>query len=549
MVYQDFEIELITRPDGVHQVNVLHTPAGETRQDIAFGLSDDALRQKLIEMEEAVRYQPHLSAEQKRARAAAVQAFGHTLFHALLNDNLKSLYDQSRLLAKQQGAGLRLKLRIESPLLAAVPWELLYDGRFAEFLATSRQISLVRYVPLPRPAHATATKPPLHVLGIVAAPQILPPLDVALEKQQVAQALQPLTAKGLATLTWLEEANWRSLLRAMRQGPWHVLHYVGHSDFDTAEDEGYLSLTDAQGQEDRLYASKLGNLLADHGALRLVLLNSCKGARLGQDIYASIATTLVQKGLPAVIGMQYDISNEAAIELAQMFYEMLAENAPMEAALAEARKAISLAVDEGAEWGTPAFYTHAPHSVLFDLPPAPPILPSGDESMNQTPMTLIELYDWIEPRYNESELRQLCFRLGVKYEDLGGSGRADNIRELVLHCQRRSLLAQLQDMVTRPPQPTTPAPHSPPTADVEAWVEVLLQSPTMQNRDTRLAVLAELPAPIRTALNENLPTLNSQLRNLVQTCQNYPNGLAALVSAVRLLEGNSIPVLRLETLL
>lgn len=308
MEYQDFEIELTTLADGTHQVNVLDTPAGETRQQLAFSLSDAALREKLTEIEAALQAKKDLTAEEKRAQVKAVKAFGSSLFDALINDNLKSLYDQSRYIVKQQGQGLRLKLRIHSSLLTAVPWELLYDPRFDEFLCTSRQVSVARYVALPRAAQLMATKPSLNVLGVVAAPINLHPLDVAFEKKQVEAALRPLLDQGLASLTWLEKANWRVLLRAMNRGPWHVFHYVGHSGFDAEADEGYLSLVGDDGREERLSAGKLAMLLADHGTLRLALLNSCMGARIGQDIYAGLATTLVRRGIPAVIGMQYSNS-------------------------------------------------------------------------------------------------------------------------------------------------------------------------------------------------------------------------------------------------
>lgn len=373
MEYQDFEIEITTQGDGRHQVNVIKTPAGETHQPITFGLSDAELKERLSQLEKDLRYKETMTNEQKRVRLAVVKAFGASLFQALISDNLKSLYDQSRLITKQGQQGLRLKLRIQSSLLATVPWELLYDPRFAEFICTSRQISIVRYVALPQVVQLLATKPPLNVLGVVAAPKNLPLLDVAKEKQQVEESLKPLVAKGLVTLTWLAQPNWRALLRAMRQGTWHVLHYVGHSGFDVVGDDGYLSLEDGHGDEEQLSADKLGILLADHGSLRLVVLNSCQGAHMGQDIFSSMATTLIRRGIPAVIGMQYDISDEAALEFALTFYETLAENVPIETALAEARKAISLAVDESAEWGTPVFYTHAPQSVLFDMPTTPPV--------------------------------------------------------------------------------------------------------------------------------------------------------------------------------
>jgi hypothetical protein len=62
-------------------------------------------------------------------------------------------------------------------------------------------------------------------------------------------------------------------------------------------------------------------------------------------------------------------------------------------------------------------------------------------------------------------------------------------------------------------------------------------------------MLAELPPVIHDNLNANLSTLNVQLRDLVKTCQNYPNGLSSLVQAIRLLEGDSLAVQLLESLL
>ena len=572
MEYQDFELELSTQANGAHQVSVVASPAGEARQPITLGLEDTALRAQLVQIEQTLRYRANATAEQKRANLAAVKRFGGGLFDALLNDNLKSLYDQSRLITQQRSQGLRLKLRVQSPLLAALPWELLYDARFDAFLCTSRQLSIVRYVALPRPVQLLATRPPLNVLGVVSAPKNLPPLAVERERQQLEEALRPLLANGLATLTWLAQPNWRALLRAMRQGPWHVLHYIGHSGFDASADDGYLSLEAPDGQEERLTADQLGTLLADHGALRLVILNSCQGARIGQDIYASTATTLVQRGIPAVIGMQYDISDNAALEFALTFYETLAENVPIETALAEARKAISLAVDESVEWGTAVFYTHAPQSVLFDMPATRPVVNNdapipvqgeqanqaanlqGDTPMDQPAMSRIALYDLIESRYNDSELQQLCFRMGVNYEDLGGSGRADKIRELVMYCERHVLTAQLQQqalaqqaLAQRSPAGQPPRPAGD-TSAVDAWVAALQGCATMVSHERRNDVVRDLPLYIQGNI-ERRTALYDDVYNIARTCLQYADGMQALVAAIRKREGPTVGVQQLEALL
>jgi hypothetical protein len=35
--------------------------------------------------------------------------------------------------------------------------------------------------------------------------------------------------------------------RALRRGPWHIFHFIGHGGFDRERDEGYLHFADAQG--------------------------------------------------------------------------------------------------------------------------------------------------------------------------------------------------------------------------------------------------------------------------------------------------------------
>ena len=65
--------------------------------------------------------------------------------------------------------------------------------------------------------------------------------------------------------------------------------------------------------------------------------------------------------------MQYEITDRAAIELSHAFYEAIADGMPVDAAVGEARKAISLSIANSMEWGTPVLYMHSPDGVLFHL--------------------------------------------------------------------------------------------------------------------------------------------------------------------------------------
>ncbi len=59
-------------------------------------------------------------------------------------------------------------------------------------------------------------------------------------------------------------------------------------------------------------------------------------------------------------------------------------------------------------------------------------------------MDQVELVKFIRDRFNDSELRDLCFELGIDYESLGGEGKAAKARELVAYCQRRDRLPELE---------------------------------------------------------------------------------------------------------
>jgi len=45
--------------------------------------------------------------------------------------------------------------------------------------------------------------------------------------------------------------------------------------------------------------------------------------------------------------------------------------------------------------------------------------------------------------FDDSELRALCFDMGVDYESLGGKGKAGNAMELVAYCERRQIIPDL----------------------------------------------------------------------------------------------------------
>ena len=174
---------------------------------------------------------------------------------------------------------------------------------------------------------------------------------------------------------WLEGQTWEALQEAMWAGPWHVFHFVGHGGFDPDAGEGHLALArdDDEGAGGpgvyRLGAVSLGRLLTDHAPLRLAVLNACEGARgSGRDVFSGTAATLVRMGLPAVVAMQYAVTDRAAIQFARAFYRALGRRAAAGRRRGRRpRQAVSLAAPESLEWATPVLYLRAPDAVLFDV--------------------------------------------------------------------------------------------------------------------------------------------------------------------------------------
>ena len=194
--YLDFDLEIGLGQGREYPVAVLRSPAGEARETMRFPFDELQLESRLKDLQIAL-----LRSGGKRRRILspeeqAVQAFGGALFNALFTGEVRSRYDVSQERAAQGEVGLRIKLRIAAPELAALPWEFLYDSRQADFVCLSRNTPVVRYLECAQPVQPLAVTPPLRILGLIASPSDQEPLDVGRERQRVEDALKSLVQKG-----------------------------------------------------------------------------------------------------------------------------------------------------------------------------------------------------------------------------------------------------------------------------------------------------------------------------------------------------------------
>lgn len=387
--YFDFEVDLGPGDGVVHPMAVLTSPAGAVRSVFALPqlLSDLSKWKTLLaaslrpgRMQTASTPTLHNSAPTwffSRRRDAASQSgeaerlaaeMGRRLTDALFNDQTLPLFLESRQRAADARCGLRVKLRLRAAELSALPWELLVDPaspvEAPHFLALSRWTPVVRYQEVRHRVEALQVNGRLHILAMGASPSDLSPIDVAAEQRHLNAAFPQWSRLG--AVEWVQGQTWRDLQEALQKGPYHAFHFVGHALFDESSDAGYLALADADGKAELRSGDEIATLLADHPTLRLVVVNACESAEGSvSSLNAGVAAMLVERGVPAVVAMQTTISDRGALEFSRSFYRSVANRLPVDAACAEARKAMRLATGRSLEWATPTLSMQTPEGRLF----------------------------------------------------------------------------------------------------------------------------------------------------------------------------------------
>jgi hypothetical protein len=364
-------IEVAISPSGRpgrYQAEVVRSPAGEASAEATLDVG--GLLAGRARFEEGLLASGLTTFRDLTAEERAVREVGQALFTALLGTGeVAGLYRASAALADVRDEGLRIVLRLGAPELAGLPWEAMYDPGVGGFVC--RRHRLVRYVPVAAAHPPLSIRPPLRVLGVVSNPDDQGTLDTDRERAQLTRALSGLADQGLAELVWAPSATWDGLLQALMAGPWHVVHFIGHGDFDPDRDEGILALTGEDGQADLIEAARFADLLRQARPMpRLVMLNSCSGATVGAgDLFSGTAAALARSGVAAVTAMQYAVTDAAAVAFARGFYPALAHGRSLDEAISAGRLAILGTSNRTLEWITPVMYLRGHDTRLFALPP------------------------------------------------------------------------------------------------------------------------------------------------------------------------------------
>lgn len=357
MKYQDIEIRIRANPQGGYEAeaHTVHYP----RTSIAFHppYHDEEVVSLLTCID---RFFVQSNLGDYQGSPPQIQKIGEDLFKSLfLEGSVAEVFKSMLTFSDRGGEGLRIWLNFDlDDALApscALPWELVYHPAPSRgFLSRQSETPILRYLDVPRPRATLEIGLPLRILAVAASPDDEAPLRIATEWQQICETLG-----SIAETKLLENPTVDQVRKELKRGGWQILHYMGHGGFRQEDAEGFL-LFGRHGYSHIVTGTMLAENLKAARDLRLVFLSTCKGGRLRrertQNPFLSMAPAILSAGIPAVVAMQFSISDPAARTFAEEFYAQLAEEKQVDVAAADARMTMYNDHDRSLEWFVPTVF-------------------------------------------------------------------------------------------------------------------------------------------------------------------------------------------------
>lgn len=358
MLYQDFNLVISTSRGG--EYSVAATTEDQGRVGEVLPPPDPRLREQIARV---------VGLTGGDNADVLLRDTGSALFRWLLPPPLESHLRIAWDRARRVGYGLRLRLSIDAPEMATWPWELLHDPEREHTFAVSPDTLLVRYFDQAAAFGTLAdqrTELPLDLLLVLPA---APDLDLARERHSVETVAS--TMPGALRVHTLQGVITRlDLADALLQGDYDLVHFSGHGAF--MDGRGYVALNKPDGTQDWVHSGALSRLAVNYGSIKLVVLNACSSGQVDETrAFQGLAPQMVRHGVPAVVAMQYPISDDAATTFSREFYKRLClgeDAGQVDVATTYARSMLAVLHPDELSWGAPVLYTHAPDGVIYRLP-------------------------------------------------------------------------------------------------------------------------------------------------------------------------------------
>lgn len=340
--------------------------------------------------------------------------------------------DIDALRARLAGDGQKpvlLRLALPPGELQDVPWEALCaPDQAMGFWATSPDVFPVRGVTTTEPLPPREIRGALSVLAVAPdGGRSLDALKLALDQRINAgeiEWLPPITGPDATVTTLFNRLN------SGRTNP-NVIHFLCHG----GQKDGVAAVRLAGREEDsatwlsvELLAQQLKSSL--RGFLRLILLESCEGAR--SSSFASAAEILARAGADAVVAHLWPVKADVARACSENLYRALTSDGPTQgdiaASMNQARRALLGSFDASAEAFSPIIYLRSPTGLLFEFKRKPGAPTQAPASSTTAPKSTSKALD---PVALELLRQSFSLVLGDRTEEqiAAESGFRDRLRE------------------------------------------------------------------------------------------------------------------------
>src|SRR5436305_7540395 len=280
MKYESFSLRIEPSPGGPYAVSV-QSPQGEGQGTFQVPWIGEPLWTEAEPGPERAGEIRHMVIALPTPEAPALDA-GKELFRALFRDEVASLFHASLGSLRGRHQGLRINIainprRLELAPLQKLPWELLCRRETEDFLSLSRHTPVVRCLEAHRERRTAIARPGrTRILAVAANPTDCPSLAVARERTNLEEAWKG--QEKNVEIVFLERGGVEEMRQAFLAAPFHILHFMGHGEFDNESSEGALFFERCDGTGQSFEGRRLAQMLHDSNSLRLVILNACHTA-------------------------------------------------------------------------------------------------------------------------------------------------------------------------------------------------------------------------------------------------------------------------------
>jgi hypothetical protein len=312
---------------------------------------------------------------------------GQALFDVLFQGDVRALVAEYLEQVRLRKMRLRFNLSFisgpDSKWLASLPWEYMHtpmdDSAItagARFLSAQAELMLSRR--LEGESRDLGDRiAPIKVLLGCASPTAPGDDDDGLLRvhaQSMQQTLQALEDDEFIDLEVLVDENPPSADEAPPGYVWQatrdafiarvtevepvLIHFIGHGR--RCGRNGQLAFSMSNGKPDWLGEDEFAAIACTSASLRAVFLQACESALPDPYVgFSGVAQRLASEGIPAVVAMQYRIAAATADRFAASFYGALANDAPIDVAVAAGRRDMLMKVPEAwkqMSFGLPVLY-------------------------------------------------------------------------------------------------------------------------------------------------------------------------------------------------